>query len=246
MESEVSYFAKSILAILVILLNILWTICTSPPNGSAAEVSSKTRAGDRVGLSILPRAASIYAISAVFAYAIGFYHAILILYYPHPPPSICPQAPGFAQFASRVIFTWNGRLAIILGLACLVAGPIRIASFRNLGPNFTFTLKEPNHLVTTGIHAYIQHPSYVGVLLIIECMMLIYVRFDGLLACWLPPGWIEAWKWTQPWVVGLLSLVFGFATWTRILDEEVMLKSWFGREWEDWHRRTARFIPGII
>jgi protein-S-isoprenylcysteine O-methyltransferase Ste14 len=33
---------------------------------------------------------------------------------------------------------------------------------------------------------------------------------------------------------------------TRVKDEEEMLKGQFGKEWEEWHRSTKRFIPGIL
>jgi protein-S-isoprenylcysteine O-methyltransferase Ste14 len=32
----------------------------------------------------------------------------------------------------------------------------------------------------------------------------------------------------------------------RVRDEEKMLKEKFGKEWENWHSRTARFIPWIV
>ena len=36
------------------------------------------------------------------------------------------------------------------------------------------------------------------------------------------------------------------ATWTRVKDEESMLMKRFGAEWEDWHRKTERFIPWVL
>jgi hypothetical protein len=32
----------------------------------------------------------------------------------------------------------------------------------------------------------------------------------------------------------------------RVQDEEGMLKKRFGKEWEEWHAKTARFIPYLI
>ena len=37
-----------------------------------------------------------------------------------------------------------------------------------------------------------------------------------------------------------------YTIWVRVKDEEAMLKGEFGREWEEYHRRTARFIPGVV
>jgi len=32
----------------------------------------------------------------------------------------------------------------------------------------------------------------------------------------------------------------------RVVQEEKMLKREFGKEWEEYHRRVARFIPGVF
>jgi len=34
--------------------------------------------------------------------------------------------------------------------------------------------------------------------------------------------------------------------WKRTLEEEDMLRKAFGKEWEEWHAKTARFVPGIF
>lgn len=45
------------------------------------------------------------------------------------------------------------------------------------------------------------------------------------------------------WPVLLTVLaVFGLISiWVRVQDEEAMLREEFGREWEEYHRRTKRF-----
>jgi len=30
------------------------------------------------------------------------------------------------------------------------------------------------------------------------------------------------------------------------MDEEKILRDTFGKEWEIWHQKTKRFIPGLI
>jgi protein-S-isoprenylcysteine O-methyltransferase Ste14 len=35
-------------------------------------------------------------------------------------------------------------------------------------------------------------------------------------------------------------------TWKRVHEEEAMMKETFGKEWEEWHKRTKRFIPGFF
>ena len=33
---------------------------------------------------------------------------------------------------------------------------------------------------------------------------------------------------------------------TRIRQEEAMMKREFGKEWEEYHRETARLVPGVF
>lgn len=39
-------------------------------------------------------------------------------------------------------------------------------------------------------------------------------------------------------VVGILA--------TRVRNEEAILKNTFGSDWEAYHKRTKRFIPGVL
>jgi protein-S-isoprenylcysteine O-methyltransferase Ste14 len=43
--------------------------------------------------------------------------------------------------------------------------------------------------------------------------------------------------------MGLVGGFLGLAV--RVRDEERMLRARFGKEWEDWHARTKRFVPGV-
>jgi protein-S-isoprenylcysteine O-methyltransferase Ste14 len=45
----------------------------------------------------------------------------------------------------------------------------------------------------------------------------------------------------------LSGMIFPYAAMMsrRVREEEEMLKKTFGKEWEEWHGRTARLIPGI-
>lgn len=47
-------------------------------------------------------------------------------------------------------------------------------------------------------------------------------------------------------VVGALWMVGVMLIRVRVRDEERMLQEKFGREWERWNARTARYIPGIL
>ena len=104
----------------------------------------------------------------------------------------------------------------------------------------------------TGLYAYVQHPSYLPHWLIgaSYVALLLRLRLDGVLGCVLPS---TAVRWGMGngrfgvWPALLIgAAVFGlYAVWVRVKDEEAMLKE-LGREWEEYHRSTARFIPGVF
>ena len=60
------------------------------------------------------------------------------------------------------------------------------------------------------------------------------------------PDYIMSTQRLWNWLLPLLTTCFmigGLAF--RVREEEAMLKKAFGNEWELWHARTARFVPGI-
>jgi protein-S-isoprenylcysteine O-methyltransferase Ste14 len=72
------------------------------------------------------------------------------------------------------------------------------------------------------------------------------LRVDGMVACFLP-GWVVRQAWWVNWV--LLGLNIGMGTWgtaVRVKAEEEMLRRTFGGEWEGWHKKTKRFVPGLF
>ena len=76
--------------------------------------------------------------------------------------------------------------------------------------------------------------------------MALFQNVDGAVACFLPSWVVDAWA-SIKWL--LLTAFAGFVVvsmGTRVRDEEAMLKEAFGKEWEEWHRKTSRFIPGLF
>ncbi|QDS75660.1 hypothetical protein FKW77_007182 [Venturia effusa] len=141
--------------------------------------------------------------------------------------------------------TWNRYSATCLGAIC-VSGLARIAAYRALGRNFTFQLAKPTGLKTDGIYKYVQHPSYLPLIVVSVANMAYWASPDGVVGAWLSKGLVEKlnpWKgwalaaWTAMWC-GMIAV--------RVRDEEGMLKRIFGEEWEAWHKKTARFVPFIF
>lgn len=77
------------------------------------------------------------------------------------------------------------------------------------------------------------------------------LRLDGVLGCVLPT-WVVRFGMGStgigPWSVLLVvfSILGAFGVWIRVKDEEAMLKKEFGKDWEEYHWRTGRFIPGVF
>ncbi|KAI1335063.1 hypothetical protein F5Y15DRAFT_260399 [Xylariaceae sp. FL0016] len=165
-----------------------------------------------------------------------------------PPPLPPPWAlrSGAANGLNPDLITWSAATALPLALILGVGVPLRLVAYASLGTNFTFALAEPDRLTTCGVYGYVQHPSYGGVVALLVGNVALLARSDGIVSCWIPPRWYAgarrlAWALVPVGLAILLS-----ALWTRVRQEEDMLRAEFGSEWEEWHARTARFIPGVF
>jgi len=168
----------------------------------------------------------------------------LALLYPHIPPYLLRY--GAENGLNPDLVTWSAATSVPLALILCVGIPLRQVPYASLGRNFTFTLTPPDRLTTTGIYRYVQHPGYVGIIVLIACNFVLLGRTDGVLSCWIPPNWHQAVR--KPiWVLESVAYtLLVFAIRTRIGQEERMLRAKFGVEWEGWHEKTARFIPWIF
>ncbi|KAJ3554312.1 hypothetical protein NPX13_g10646 [Xylaria arbuscula] len=128
----------------------------------------------------------------------------------------------------------------------LAGASLRLLAYSGLGTNFTYGLAEPDQLKTTGVYRYIQHPSYTGALALAAGALGLWWRADGILSCFIPPRVFPVLKSLEPVMLGLALASIATAAWKRVRDEEAMLHREFGKKWEDWHSRTARFIPFIF
>jgi len=142
------------------------------------------------------------------------------------------------------LFVWSPLVQTCLA-TILLAAPIRLLAFRQLGKDFTFQLAKPSRLRTTGLYAYVQHPSYPPDMLVSLANFYLFFRTDGVTGCVLPEFIVGS-----QIFAGFGSICYIYLNarvyYYRVLDEEEMLHEAFGKEWEDWHARTARFIPGVF
>jgi protein-S-isoprenylcysteine O-methyltransferase Ste14 len=61
-----------------------------------------------------------------------------------------------------------------------------------------------------------------------------------------PEQWIAAARLGLGALGSVIVVMGNIMAWRRVREGETMLKSTFGTEWEDWHKRTSRFIPGLF
>ncbi|OHE98344.1 isoprenylcysteine carboxyl methyltransferase [Colletotrichum orchidophilum] len=170
--------------------------------------------------------------------------AALSYYHPHIPPSVLGH--GAQNGLSASLTTWSASTLLPLSAIFLAGVPLRLGPYRSLGKNFTFHLTKPDQLKTTGIYSRVQHPSYTGVVVLVLSNVALLARLDGVLSCWVAPGWHEGLRAVQ-WVLGPVACcVFLLGVWTRVREEERMLRAEFGEKWERWHASTARFIPHVF
>ena len=230
------------LAIILMAAGYLAAICCTPPNPSLER--KKTHMHHVHVDRIAAFSGSFpYIFRGVLIFLVA-YQAFLILlqeYAPDRTVHLCPQ-PGLVNPA---LLSWS-KTTILALLLIFVGGPIRLSAYGGLGRDFTFNLAPPDRLVTGGIYRWIQHPSYIGQNgVLIGCMLLV-MRWDATPACWIGESTLaqmEGWGPTI-WIL-LLTLSF-FLLVARVRDEESMLREKFGGQWEDWHCKTKRFIPGVF
>lgn len=147
---------------------------------------------------------------------------------------IAVQGVGFfvAGFGpARVTLDPVGATAIVEGAA--VAGLMALAvglfvwATRTMGRNWSVVARtRADHaLVTAGPFAYLRHPIYTALFLLLTAIAVATGHAMRL-------------------IVAVPLYVLG--TWLRITVEERMLRDLFGAAYERWSARVARFVPGVF
>ncbi|PPQ98204.1 hypothetical protein CVT26_003456 [Gymnopilus dilepis] len=173
---------------------------------------------------------------------------ILVILASHMPASWLSR-----EIISRLVFSGgdpkNIRLTgtFLLGTFSIAFGCyIRWACYRALGRLFTFRLAllKNHRLVTHGPYAWVRHPAYTGLMLML---------FG--LACWqISPGSYAVECGVLDTTVGKLLAFTNFGVMSsvtlgllvRMPEEDKMLKRAFGAQWDEWATRVPySVLPGI-
>ncbi|KAK6974318.1 protein-S-isoprenylcysteine O-methyltransferase [Favolaschia claudopus] len=136
-----------------------------------------------------------------------------------------------------------------LGVSIIILGSLlRGWCFYTLGQHFTFhvTVASNHTLVTTGPYAYVRHPSYTAVFMMLQGCSLAYIVSRG---NYIPECWDLSTGWNRFIYLGW----FCMATYTSIslgkrgIVEDGLLKEKFGAKWVQYPKRVpCRFFPYLL
>lgn len=133
--------------------------------------------------------------------------------------------PGSRLPGTQLALPPAARLA---GLVLAGVGVLAVwTAFRAMGRNYRggVGLWDDHELVTTGPYRWVQHPIYLGFVLVMAGTFLL----------------------SASWLVGASGLLLTASIPAlRLSIEERELAERFGAAYKSWETRTARFIPGIF
>jgi protein-S-isoprenylcysteine O-methyltransferase Ste14 len=178
-----------------------------------------------------------------YAFLLPCIHHIIItaMFHELNGSAICPHP----EHLDRKYFVWSNYTIISLA-TIFISAALRLFAFRTLGKNFTFELAKPDQLVTSGVYAYLQHPSYSPLFILLGATLMLFLPLDATPGCFLPWTIVEIWITWRWHLLALAMAIIALGLGVRVRDEEAMLKETFGKQWIEWHRRTARFVPFLF
>ncbi|KAJ5910087.1 Phospholipid methyltransferase [Penicillium tannophilum] len=230
--------ASAVLAIAMVTAGYSVVLCATPPNPTPEKKHRHSK--DRISF--------VSGNFSTFAHAICItivtYHGLLVGV-AHYIPARMSQSCPLARNTNPELFAWNF-ISVTALLLIYVGTYVRLSAYGGLGKCFTFHLAPPPYLVTTGIYSWIQHPSYTGLAMLCLGGAILFLRWDATPACWIPGTILSQ---LEGLGLGISVALMGGVFWTlalRVRDEEDMLRQKFGGTWENWHRSTKRFIPGLF
>ncbi|KAF8069225.1 hypothetical protein FPV67DRAFT_1111501 [Lyophyllum atratum] len=164
-----------------------------------------------------------------------------------------PTSPQSSLVLSRICNVSNPRSIsavsplFLFGASLVISNAlVRAWCYHSLGTLFTFqiTIRKDHRLIKTGPYAYVRHPGYTALILVILGANIMLAESGG---------WIQQCNLNHTFV-GMLLYAFHFLSifsTTSMLRrgkiEDEGLKKVFGDEWAVYSRKVpCRFIPGVL
>lgn len=137
--------------------------------------------------------------------------------------------PGewFGHSLIRENFVEHSNFVGFVGLLFCSSGTFLACWARNkLGENWSLSIqkKENHELIQSGIYGIIRHPIYTGLLMLFVGNAIIVGDYRGIIAV----------------------LIVFTSFWFKLLQEEKMLLSIFGRQFIEYQKKTKALIPYIL
>jgi protein-S-isoprenylcysteine O-methyltransferase Ste14 len=126
---------------------------------------------------------------------------------------------GIGVVMAGQLVRWLGLVLCSLGFALMFWSRVALGRMHS----GEVTLQKSHQLITTGLYRYIRHPIYLGIICSALGLSCLFRSWIGLAVM-------------IPIVIGLLF---------RIKDEEALLHTVFGREWEAYRKQSWRLIPPL-
>lgn len=156
---------------------------------------------------------------------------------------VCPT-PGYLD---PQLCTWSK--ATLASLSLLYLGTyVRLTAYAQLGKNFTYRIAKPDELVTSGMYAYVRHPSYTGLLMVLLAYYSLFIQPRGLVSCWAPlfdERFVTDVRYAYLLPIAGFSCVIYLFMVRRVEEEEAMMEKEFGTKWREQKARTKKFVPYI-
>ncbi|KAI0667903.1 hypothetical protein C8Q78DRAFT_303100 [Trametes maxima] len=162
-------------------------------------------------------------------------------YVPAVAPLLCPASPDHLEPLTKITPRF-----LVGTLLTIAGGSFRLWSYEALGELFTYevVIKENHAIVSHGPYAYVRHPSYTGVILMLigEHLMQFgdtgYVPYCGIKQTPFAP---IAYSWPFIAIFGATSL------YRRCAVEDAQLKQRFGEGWREYAAKVRwKLFPYVV
>ncbi|CAF3905357.1 unnamed protein product [Rotaria sp. Silwood1] len=191
-----------------------------------------------ISLSFVSRIAP--KIGKLLIWTSTLYQTLYLLLRMFSPTSISIFFPQISTSLDLLQFNPMSMIGYIL---IIVGGLGRIWCYRTLGAFFTFevTIRSTHKLIKTGPYAYVRHPSYTFVCILICGILLIHQRLTDFFP---NQTWLKVMY--SPIGILMFHLFVMVIVARRVKFEEEELAKKFGSEWTQYALKRKRYIPKII